>query len=57
LQAVVLRCLEKDPARRFQGVDGLEEALSRCGCAGRWDRGQAAAWWRDHGREKGTQAL
>jgi serine/threonine protein kinase len=28
LEAVILRCLEKDPARRFQTVDALNEALN-----------------------------
>jgi eukaryotic-like serine/threonine-protein kinase len=48
LRAVVLRCLEKDPARRFPDADALERALAGCGGAGGWTRGQAAAWWREH---------
>jgi len=28
LEAVILRCLEKDPARRFQTVDELNAALN-----------------------------
>ena len=48
LQAVVLRCLEKDPARRFPDAGALDQALARCGCAGQWTREKAAAWWRDH---------
>src|SRR5262249_8880892 len=48
LQAVVLRCLEKDPARRFGGADVLARALARCRCAGQWTREQAAGWWREH---------
>jgi hypothetical protein len=31
LQAVVLRCLEKDPRRRFAEVGSLDEALAGCG--------------------------
>jgi serine/threonine-protein kinase len=34
LQGVVLRCLEKDPARRFADVSSLHEALASCGGAG-----------------------
>jgi serine/threonine-protein kinase len=49
LQAVVLRCLEKEPARRFQDAARLEQALGKCGCAGQWTREQAAAWWGEHG--------
>ena len=48
LQAVVLRCLEKDPARRFPDAEELARALARCRCANQWAREQAAAWWRDH---------
>jgi serine/threonine-protein kinase len=33
LQAVVLRCLEKDPSRRFADVSSLHQALANCGCA------------------------
>ncbi len=33
LQAVVLRCLEKDPAKRFADVSSLQEALAGCTCA------------------------
>jgi serine/threonine-protein kinase len=52
LQAVVLRCLEKAPARRFQAADELEQALAQCRCADRWTQEKASAWWREHGREK-----
>jgi eukaryotic-like serine/threonine-protein kinase len=30
LQAIILRCLEKDPARRFQSADTLNVALAEC---------------------------
>jgi hypothetical protein len=32
LQAVILKCLEKDPNRRFQSTDGLDMALAQCEC-------------------------
>jgi serine/threonine-protein kinase len=48
LQAVVLRCLEKDPSRRFPNAEELARALARCHCADQWTPEQAAAWWRDH---------
>jgi serine/threonine-protein kinase len=35
LQQVVLRCLEKDPARRFADVSSLHDALAGCRCAER----------------------
>jgi serine/threonine-protein kinase len=45
LAAVVYRCLDKEPARRFADADELEQALAGCACADRWDRRRAAAWW------------
>ena len=48
LEAVVLRCLEKSPADRFQRADELGEALSRCACADGWTQKDAAAWWQSH---------
>jgi serine/threonine-protein kinase len=50
LEAVVLRCLEKDPARRFPDADSLEKALAACRDAGRWTEEEAAAWWRGPGQ-------
>jgi serine/threonine-protein kinase len=48
LCAVVMRCLEKDPARRFAAVDAMDRALALCECADRWTREHAAIWWRNH---------
>jgi serine/threonine-protein kinase len=53
LQALVLRCLEKDPDDRFADAASLEQALSACGCAGRWTREKAARWWQEHAPEEG----
>jgi serine/threonine protein kinase len=33
LEAVVLRCLEKDPDKRFPDVESLERALGACSSA------------------------
>jgi serine/threonine-protein kinase len=45
VQGVVLRCLEKDAARRFAEVTRLHEALAACACAGQWTEEMAAQWW------------
>jgi serine/threonine-protein kinase len=47
LEAVVLSCLEKDPAKRFPDAASLETALAQCGCADQWTRELAAAWWQE----------
>lgn len=47
LKAVVLRCLEKDPAHRFRNVGELELAFAACTDAGSWTQGQAGDWWKE----------
>lgn len=56
LQAVVLRCLEKDPARRFADAGSLEQALAACGCATVWTREKATQWWQEHDGVDGGSA-
>jgi serine/threonine-protein kinase len=46
LEEVVLRCLEKDPVRRFTDMAGLHDALTGCSCASQWSEQVAATWWR-----------
>ncbi len=50
LERVVLRCLAKPAADRFQDAEALEHALAACGCAAGWDQGRATLWWRNAGR-------
>jgi serine/threonine-protein kinase len=47
LEAVVLRCLAKDPAERFADVEALDAALAGCAAAGAWTQAEAARWWRE----------
>ena len=46
LQRVLLRCLEKDPDRRYQDATSLDKALAECACAGQWTLERAEDWWR-----------
>ena len=45
LEKVLLRCLEKRPADRFQDVESLERALAACQCGDKWTEEKAAQWW------------
>lgn len=48
LDALILRCLEKDPEQRFQTAERLLHALSSLGGEGEWTPEDAAAWWAAH---------
>ncbi len=46
LDAVILRCLAKDPGDRYPDMSHLDRALAACAAAGQWDDGDADRWWR-----------
>jgi hypothetical protein len=56
LERVVLRCLAKDPADRFQDAKSAERALAECASAHDWDQDRAAAWWRHAEADEDGQA-
>jgi serine/threonine-protein kinase len=45
LEAVIVRCLQKQPADRYQDVDALDNALAECCSAGQWTDKEAREWW------------
>lgn len=45
LERIIIRCLAKMPANRFQDVQSLAEGLRTCACAGQWTTADAAQWW------------
>ena len=49
VEQIVLRCLEKQPEKRFQDVASLTVALTACQCSSEWNQTVAAKWWREHG--------
>ncbi|HEX9188470.1 MAG TPA: serine/threonine-protein kinase [Vicinamibacteria bacterium] len=50
LEAWVLDCLEKDPARRPASAAEAAARLERCGTVGDWSQEEARAWWTAKGR-------
>ncbi len=44
LEAVVLKCLAKEPADRFPDAESLELGLGQCACSDDWDRHHASRW-------------
>jgi serine/threonine-protein kinase len=49
LEAVVLRCLAKNPADRYPNAQALRQALYECVAAGGWTHDDAARWWETSG--------
>lgn len=58
LDRLILTCLEKDPAKRFQSAEELSDALAAVPLERGWDKRNAASWWQLHAPQKpGDQAL
>jgi len=54
VEAVILRCLRKEPGERFADAGDARKALLACADAGRWTEADAARWWRDHAKGSGA---
>ncbi|HXY36670.1 MAG TPA: serine/threonine-protein kinase, partial [Planctomycetaceae bacterium] len=48
VEAILLKCLAKEPAERYASSAALGRALAGCSVAGQWTRDDAACWWQAH---------
>jgi serine/threonine-protein kinase len=46
LEAVIHRCLRRDPDDRFKTIQLVDQALAACTCASTWSSTDGAAWWK-----------
>lgn len=52
LEGLVMKCLEKDPSKRFQTVVEFRDALLMTAANGHWTRQSAKLWWAQYGCPK-----
>ncbi|HLJ10062.1 MAG TPA: serine/threonine-protein kinase [Planctomycetaceae bacterium] len=55
LEQIVLKCLAKRPADRFQDALSLERGLSGCANAGSWTDRDAQQWWHEKWESEGMK--
>lgn len=52
---VISRCLQKDPADRFENATSMSHALDACALTGEWTNDDAAVWWHRLQMPKATE--
>ncbi len=48
LEAIVMRCLAKDPDDRYQSIVEMADALDKCESTGTWKQVDAVQWWTEN---------
>ncbi|MGH9362812.1 MAG: serine/threonine-protein kinase, partial [Thermoanaerobaculia bacterium] len=56
IEAVVLSCLQKEPARRPPTAGALIDALDACRDAGAWSQKDSLSWWSQRAKTNGRSA-
>jgi serine/threonine-protein kinase len=56
LEEIILRCLDKDPARRPPSAAELSRELAALDIESRWTEARARAWWAEHPTDGSEEA-
>ncbi len=51
LEAVIMRCLSKEPGDRYESPRAMAAALGACENSGQWNYEKAGSWWRERAEE------
>jgi hypothetical protein len=54
LEALIMRCLAKEPDDRPASVEELSAELAACAAAAAWSQEAARHWWQDHAEDVAT---
>jgi serine/threonine-protein kinase len=46
LEAIIHRCLRRNPEERFGNIHMVAQALAVCACGTSWNAVEASSWWR-----------
>jgi serine/threonine-protein kinase len=46
LEAIIHRCLRRNPEERFGNIHMVAQALAACACGTSWNTVEASSWWR-----------
>ncbi|MBV8760736.1 MAG: serine/threonine protein kinase [Deltaproteobacteria bacterium] len=52
LEAIIMKCLEKEPDHRFTSATEMADALRALPTGDDWTRENARAWWREYGTKR-----
>ena len=57
LEAIIMKCLEKDPEQRFASASEMADALRAVPASQDWTRDDARGWWREYAKKRKAEIV